>query len=269
MPSNGSPLGSVMDAQHYVRKADRRKFKQLQYGSIHDNEDDGIVEFRQCIRTLADKVGILSRQRAELLDRSSKFEAGNKQLMKELEEKKELVKTLYTKHQLDKQVNYSQPVYGVLTIYDWKLLENCTLICSFDCKQGKNLICRFEVHEIAAFVLNSAGHYEAINRNCSNYYLSTESVALFADHLSRRPSYIIGQIVHIERQTVRPLPPSIQAEHGRGDPIDYLTSDTGTSRLSLNSGLTSNPYGLPIGCEYFIVTVAMLPETTICSPPPS
>lgn len=39
--------------------------------------------------------------------------------MKELEEKKELVKTLYTKHQLDKQVNYSQPVYGVLTIYDW------------------------------------------------------------------------------------------------------------------------------------------------------
>lgn len=217
-----------------------RALAQSLTNSIHDNEDDGIVEFRQCIRTLADKVGILSRQRAELLDRSSKFEAGNKQLMKELEEKKELVKTLYTKHQLDKQANKERISFG-----------------------------RFEVHEIAAFVLNSAGHYEAINRNCSNYYLSTESVALFADHLSRRPSYIIGQIVHIERQTVRPLPPSIQAEHGRGDPIDYLTSDTGTSRLSLNSGLTSNPYGLPIGCEYFIVTVAMLPETTICSPPPS
>lgn len=99
---------------------------------------------------------------------------------------------------------------------------------------------------------------------------------MFTDHLSSRPSYIIGQIVHIERQTVRALPSLIQAqaEHGnRGDPnpIDYLTSDTGTSRLtSLNSGSTSNPYGLPIGCEYFIVTVAMLPESSIIhSPPPS
>ena len=128
---------------------------------------------------------------------------------------------------------------------------------------------RFEVHEIAAFVLNSAGHYEAINRNCCNYYLSTESVALFADQVSSRPSCISGQIVHIERQTVRVLPPPIQTEHGRGDPIDCLTSETGTSRLSLNSGSTSNPYGPPIGCEYFIVTVNMLPDTVIHSPPPS
>lgn len=128
---------------------------------------------------------------------------------------------------------------------------------------------RFEVHEIAAFVLNSAGHYEAIDRNCSNYYLSKESVALFTDHLSSQPSYIVGQIVHIERQIVRSSLPPIQAEHGRGDQIDYLTCDTGSGRLSLNSGSTSNPYGLPIGCEYFIVTVAMLPETAIHSPPPS
>ncbi|KAI4376775.1 hypothetical protein MLD38_014493 [Melastoma candidum] len=63
---------------------------------------------------------------------------------------------------------------------------------------------RFEVHEIAAFVLNPAGHYEAINRNCLNYYLSPESVALFADHLPIRPRYIVGQIVHIERQAVKP-----------------------------------------------------------------
>ena len=56
---------------------------------------------------------------------------------------------------------------------------------------------RVEVHEIAAFVLNASGHYEAINRNCSNYYLSAESVALFTDHLSSRPNYIVGQIVQI------------------------------------------------------------------------
>lgn len=103
-----------------------------------------------------------------------------------------------------------------------------------------------EVHEIAAFVVNPDGHYEAITRNSSNYYLSAESVALFTDHLPSRPNYIVGQIVHIEHQTVKALP-----------------------ELTLNSGSTSNPYGLPVGCEYFVVTVAMLPDTTIHSTSPS
>lgn len=86
-------------------------------------------------------------------------------------------------------------------------------------------------------------------------------MALFTDHLPHQPNYIVGQIVHIERQTVKPLAPtSTRSEH-------ELTSDTGTDRLTLNSG--SNPYGLPFGCEYFVVTVAMLPDTTIHSPPPS
>lgn len=113
---------------------------------------------------------------------------------------------------------------------------------------------RLEVHEIAAFVLNSSGHYEAINRNCSNYYLSAESVALFVDHLPSRPNYIVGQIVHIERQSVKPLAPGA----ARAD--QNLASDMGADRLTLNSGSTSNPYGLSIGCEYFVVTVAMLPD---------
>lgn len=132
---------------------------------------------------------------------------------------------------------------------------------------------RIEVHEIAAFVLNSAGHYEAINRNCSNYYLSTESVALFTGHLPTRPSYIVGQIVHIERQTVKSLThTSARTEHGRSsEQSDNLTSETGTDRLTLTPGLTLtlNPYNLPIGCEYFVVTVAMLPDTPIRSLPPS
>lgn len=128
---------------------------------------------------------------------------------------------------------------------------------------------RLEVHEIAAFVLNSTGNYEAINRNCPRYYLSAESVALFTDHLPNRPSYIVGLVVHIERQTVRSTSStSVRADHDR-DRLDILTSDTGTSRLSLNSGSTTNPYGLPVGCEYFVVTVAMLPDTTIHSPPTS
>ncbi|KAJ4709542.1 Autophagy-related protein 11 [Melia azedarach] len=209
--------------------------------SANENEDDGTAEFRKCIRVLADRVGFLSRHREELLDKYRKAEVANEQLRKEMEEKKELVKTLYTKHQLEKQAS-----------------------------KEKISFCRLEVHEIAAFVLNSSGHYEAINRNCSNYYLSAESVALFTDNLPSRPSYIIGQIVHIERQTAKS--PLTRPEHGKADQMDqqHLTTDTGTDRMTLKPGsTTSNPYGLPFGCEYFVVTVAMLPDTSIHSPPPS
>lgn len=207
--------------------------------SVNENEDDGTAEFCTCIRVLADRVSFLSRHRAELLEKYSKAESANEQVTKELEEKKELVNTLYTKHQLEKQANKEKICFG-----------------------------RLEVHEIAAFVLHSSGHYQAISRNCSNYYLSAESVALFMDHLPSRPIYIVGQIVHIERRTVMPIPPP-SGLAGGGDQADNLTSDSITNQLNLNSGSATNPYGLPIGCEYFVVTVAMLPETTIHSPPPS
>ncbi|PSS08361.1 Autophagy-related protein [Actinidia chinensis var. chinensis] len=218
-----------------------RALAQSLANSASDSEDDGSAEFRECVRVLADKVGLLSRHRAELHERYSKAEATTEQLKKELEEKKELVNTLYIKHQHEKQANKEKISFG-----------------------------RLEVREIAAFVHNSAGHYEAINRNCPNYYLSAESVALFLDHLPNRPSYIIGLIVHIERQTVRlPPPTSVRAEPSREDRGDFPIPVAGPSRLSLNSGSTSNPYGLAVGCEYFVVTVAMLPETTIHSQPPS
>lgn len=74
------------------------------FSSINENEDEGIVEFRKCIRVLADKVTFLSRNRDELLEKYPKVEVANEQLRKELEEKQELVKTLYAKHQLEKQV---------------------------------------------------------------------------------------------------------------------------------------------------------------------
>ena len=117
-----------------------------------------------------------------------------------------------------------------------------------------------EVHELACFVLNSAGHYEAIHRNCSNYYLSTESVALFTSQYSGRPPYVIGQIVHIERRVVR-LPTSPRAEV-EAKTADIMTSEGCGNRLSPVSADVPNPYGLPAGCEYFIVTVAMLPDAT-------
>ncbi|KAL8127023.1 autophagy-related protein 11-like [Apium graveolens] len=202
-----------------------RALSQSLANSTGDKEDDSTAELRECIRVLAEKVGTLSRHRADLLERYSKAEAANDQLSKELEEKKELVNTLYMKHQLEKQANKEKISFG-----------------------------RLEVRELAAFVLNSSGHYEAINRNCHNYYLSTESVALFVDHLPQRPSYIIGQVVHIERLVVGPV---------RAD----RNTDMGSNGMTIGS--SANPYDLPIGCEYYIVTVAMLPDTTIHSQPPS
>ncbi|XP_076885074.1 autophagy-related protein 11-like [Bidens hawaiensis] len=188
--------------------------------SANENGDDGINEFRECIRVFVEKVLLLARQRAELIDRYTKAETSHKQLAKDLEEKKELANTLYMKLQTEKQVNKEKISFG-----------------------------RLELHEIAAFVLNAAGHYKAINQNCTHYYLSSESVALFTDHLPHRPTYIVGQIVHIEKQTVKSSP--VQSPTA-------TTSSMGSSQL--------NPYGLPAGCEYFIVTVAMLPDATIHSP---
>ncbi|XP_022937559.1 autophagy-related protein 11 [Cucurbita moschata] len=212
-----------------------RTLAQSLANSVSDNENDGTNEFRQCIWAIAERVGILVKEREELLEKYPKLEAANEQLVKELEEKEELVKTLYSKHQLEKQANKEKISFG-----------------------------RMKVHEIAAFVRNAAGYYEAINRNCANYYLSAESVALFADNLLTRPNYIVGQVVHIERQIVKPSPPP-RRDHGRVDQTDCAISDSGTDRLTLNSGLSLNPYSLPVGCEYFIVTVAMLPDTAIHS----
>ncbi|XP_057767186.1 autophagy-related protein 11-like isoform X2 [Salvia miltiorrhiza] len=193
--------------------------------------EDSASEFRECIQMLADKVGLLSRQRAEFLERSTEAEAANKQLNKELHEKKELVNTLYLKHHMEKQANKEKICLG-----------------------------RLEVHELAAFVLNSSGHYEAINRSCPNYYLSAESVALFTENVSRNQSYILGQVVHIEQRVVKPPPPTLTLDEA----VD--NSESGGNQSTLDQGSLPNPYGLPVGCEYFVVTVAMLPDTVIRSP---
>ncbi|OAY70529.1 hypothetical protein ACMD2_21259 [Ananas comosus] len=63
----------------------------------------------------------------------------------------------------------------------------------------------FAAHDLAAFVWNSTGTCEAINRDCSKYSLSEESIALLAGKQSSRPLYIIGKVVHIERRIAGPL----------------------------------------------------------------
>lgn len=78
----------------------------VNFRSTNERDNDGTIEFRECIRVLADKVGVLSRHCQELLDRYPKAEAANEQLKKEVEEKKELLNALYMKHQREKQVSF-------------------------------------------------------------------------------------------------------------------------------------------------------------------
>ncbi|KAG9447178.1 hypothetical protein H6P81_013306 [Aristolochia fimbriata] len=80
--------------------------------SANENEDDATADIRACMRLLAEKVSFLFRQREELLERCSRAEAAQTHLTKELEEKKELVKSLYDKHRLEKQ----RPFLSVFSI---------------------------------------------------------------------------------------------------------------------------------------------------------
>ncbi|EHA8587337.1 autophagy-related protein 11 [Cocos nucifera] len=154
-------------------------------------------------------------------------------------------------------INILAEKVSVLSRHQQDLPECCTRAEAGNLANKEKIsLGRFEVHELAAFVLNSAGHYEAINRNCSNYFLSEESIALFTEQRPSRPTYIIGQIVHIERRIVRP-PVSMWTEHG--DQVESMSSDN-SNRRSTGSGAASNPYNLPVGCEYFIVTIAILPD---------
>lgn len=83
------------------------------FSSAGDKEYVGTTKLRECIHVLADRIGDLSRHRADLLDRHSKAKAANDQLTKELEERKELVNTLYLKHHPEKQVFF--------VVYKWLL----------------------------------------------------------------------------------------------------------------------------------------------------
>eukprot|EP00267_Zea_mays_P035630 XP_008671846.1 autophagy-related protein 11-like [Zea mays] len=72
--------------------------------SVKKDEADTTVQFQQCIKILADKVYLLTRQSAELLERYSAMQAVHGGITKELDEKKELIKNLYNKLQQEKQV---------------------------------------------------------------------------------------------------------------------------------------------------------------------
>ena len=72
--------------------------------SSSDAESEGAADFCECVKTLADKVGLLAKAQADLMERCSLIETSKSLLAAELESKLELLKNLYAKHNLDKQV---------------------------------------------------------------------------------------------------------------------------------------------------------------------
>ncbi|XP_020109081.1 autophagy-related protein 11-like [Ananas comosus] len=144
--------------------------------SITKEEGDGDAELHQCIKVLEEKVGSLSQKNTELLDRSSRMEAAHGCQVRDLQEKEELIRFLNSEYQKEKKARKEMISFG-----------------------------HFAAHDLAAFVWNSTGTCEAINRDCSKYSLSEESIALLAGKQSSRPLYIIGKVVHIERRIAGPL----------------------------------------------------------------
>lgn len=130
---------------------------------------------------------------------------------------------------------------------------------TFWTQASKEKICftRFNVHELAVFMPNDNGHYEAINVNCPHYYLSDESIALFVEQPPETQRYIVGQIVHIDRNVARQPPESGSYLSSTGTDLSGSTAIAGAGMK-----LRTNPYGLPVGTEYFVVTVAMVPDFT-------
>jgi autophagy-related protein 11 len=199
--------------------------------SMNDTGEDN--EFRTAIRILADRVGNLVQQRAELMERCTVAETNQAHLNKEFENQTEMLKTLYSKRKSDKQAS-----------------------------QEKICFTRFDVHGLAVFLPNANGYYEAMNHNCPHYYLSGESIALFQEQgLPSGTPYIVGQIVHIDCKVANLAPSPCLSSSSTSDGSPTGSEHGSTMAVQTRSTRANlNPYGLPLGTEFFVVTVAMVPD---------
>lgn len=138
-------------------------------------------------------------------------------------------------------------------------MDELTLfLCLWQASKEKICFTRFDVHGLAVFLPNNNGHFEALNHNCPHYYLSGESIALFqAQSLPSGTPYIVGQIVHIDRKVVNLAPASSSSD---GSVHGMELSSTPTTMAAPRARAPYNPFGLALGTEYFVVTVAMVPD---------
>lgn len=71
----------------------------------------------------------------------------------------------------------------------------------------------------------------------------------------------MGQIVHIDRKVVIPAPPPPPLLAGSSDgSVQGTELGAGTMLTPARAKASHNPYGLPLGTDYYIVTVAMVPD---------
>lgn len=113
------------------------------------------------------------------------------------------------------------------------------------------------------FLQNANGHFEAMNHNCPHYYLSGESIALFQEQgLPSGTPYIVGQIVHLDRKVASPSGPCAAGSGGSLDgSLPGSEHGGGTTVVGGGRGRGShNPYGLALGTEYYVATIAMVPD---------
>jgi len=112
------------------------------------------------------------------------------------------------------------------------------------------------------FLPNANGYYEAMNHNCPNYYLSGESIALFQEQgLPSGTPYIVGQIVHIDCKVANLAPSPCLSSSSTSDGSPTGSEHGSTMAVQTRSTRANlNPYGLPLGTEFFVVTVAMVPD---------
>lgn len=94
--------------------------------NLNDGSEDG--EFRNAIRVLADRVGHLVQQRAELVERCTIAEANQALLKKDLENQAELLKGLYSKRKFDKQVQVCNLSNSGFVLMTW---QTCVVHLSY------------------------------------------------------------------------------------------------------------------------------------------
>lgn len=112
---------------------------------------------------LSDKVGFISRQSADLLEQRSRMETTHSHLVRELEEKREQIRNLYAKLQLEKQVGTSWFELQKKLKLEWLPSLSCT-----------NILAAILLESILILLLTSKIWYNLYRKFLSNFnYIST------------------------------------------------------------------------------------------------
>ena len=113
-------------------------------------------------------------------------------------------------------------------------MNHCSLFAGGNLRQvalrSRLAYTRFQVNDLAAFVLDQSERFVGVHQSsaATHYFLSDQSSALFVHSQPSSCRWVVGRIVHIEKRTA--------GSHG------------------------DNPYDLPAGSTYCVVSLAIVPE---------